>query len=342
MATPTKTATTSPLRTIQSSNIGANAGKVLKNTKSFENFSYFLGGIDVTHQNLDKFTPYIRGVSRIFLHKPPTFMNKLDSQMTKAFKTYLETGYKAVSGIADIDVEFTTFEGGFAGQNFQTVQLARDNTESVTISVYELAGSPIREYLDTWVTGVRDPRSGIAHYHGLCEKYFNGDTANGLPYAEINHTAEFIYTTYDPTGLALEYACMFAHCFPRRVPKDHLNYESGNRDNVQMDIEFSTEKYESPAIPRTPRSTGTISTSLRSTTAAMASLVATWESRLTTLAPTPMARVVVNSTPSPGIWLMVRLSRASPSLIPTCKIQSYDMGAPIGAPMFFLHKKDRG
>ncbi len=248
MATPTKTATTSPLRTIQSSNIGANAGKVLKNTKSFENFSYFLGGIDVTHQNLDKFTPYIRGVSRIFLHKPPTFMNKLDSQMTKAFKTYLETGYKAVSGIADIDVEFTTFEGGFAGQNFQTVQLARDNTESVTISVYELAGSPIREYLDTWVTGVRDPRSGIAHYHGLCEKYFNGDTANGLPYAEINHTAEFIYTTYDPTGLALEYACMFAHCFPRRVPKDHLNYESGNRDNVQMDIEFSTEKYESPAI----------------------------------------------------------------------------------------------
>lgn len=84
-------------------------------------------------------------------------MNKLDSQMTKAFKTYLETGYKAVSGIADIDVDFTTFEGGFAGQNFQTVQLARDNTESVTISVYELAGSPIREYLDTWVTGVRDP-----------------------------------------------------------------------------------------------------------------------------------------------------------------------------------------
>ena len=248
MASVTGNPTTSPLRTIQSSNILANDGKVLKNTKTFENFSYFLGGIDVTHQNLDKFTPYIRGVSRIFLHKPPTFMNKLDSQMTKSFKTYLETGYKAVSGINDISVDFTTFEGGFAGQNFQTVQLARDDTESVTISVYELAGSPIREYLDTWVTGVRDPRSGIAHYHGLIEKYFNGNLAEGLPYGEINHTAEFIYTTYDPTGLALEYACMFAHCFPRRVPKDHLNYESGNRGEVQMDLEFSAEKYESPAI----------------------------------------------------------------------------------------------
>ena len=240
-------ATSGPLKTIQSSNINANATRVLKNNKTFENFSYFLGGVDVTHQNLDKFTPYIRGVSRIFLHKPPLFMNKLDATMTKSFKTYLETGYKSVSGIGDISVEFTTFEGGFAGQNFQTVQLARDDTESVTISVYELTGSPIREYLDTWVTGVRDPRSGIAHYHGLIEKYFNCD-ANGLPYGEINHTAEFIYTTYDPTGLALEYACMFAHCFPRRVPKDHLNYESGNRDNVQMDLEFAAEKYESPAI----------------------------------------------------------------------------------------------
>lgn len=237
------------LKTIQSVANANNAGKVNKNTKSFENFSYFLGGIDVTHQNLDQFTPYIRGVSRIFLHKPPLFMKTLDEGMTKRFKTYIETGYRSVSGIADIDVEFTPFEGGFNGQQYQTPQMARDTTEAVTISVYELTGSPIREYLDTWVTGVRDIRSGIAHYHGLIEEYYKDPTKTaGMFYAEINHTAEFIYTTYDPTGLALEYACMFAHCFPRRVPKDHLNYETGNRDGVQMDLEFACTKYESPAI----------------------------------------------------------------------------------------------
>lgn len=234
------------LRTIQST-INGDSDAVRRNTKSYEKFSYFLGGIDVTHQNLDQFTPYIRGVSRIFLHKPPLFMNKLDPDMTRRFKTYVETGYKSVSGIGDVSVDFTTFEGGFNGQQFSTPQLARDDTESVTISVYELTGSPIREYLDTWVTGVRDIRSGIAHYHGLIEMAYNGNTT-GMKYAEINHTAEFVYTTYDPTGLYIEYACMFAHCFPRRVPKDHLNYEAGNRDNVQMDLEFATTKYESPAI----------------------------------------------------------------------------------------------
>lgn len=235
------------VRTIQYVQDATNRGKFRQNTKSYEKFSYFLGGIDVTHQNLDQFTPYIRGVSRIFLHKPPLFMWKLDGEMTRRFKTYVETGYKSISGIGDISVDFTQFEGGFNGQQFSTPQLARDDTESVTISVYELTGSPIREYLDTWVTGVRDPRSGIAHYHGLIDKLYGGNST-GMEYAEINHTAEFIYTTYDPTGLWLEYCCMFAHCFPRRVPKDHLNYEAGNRDNVQMDMEFATTKYESPAI----------------------------------------------------------------------------------------------
>ena len=224
-------------KTIQSS-----TGNVMStNTKSFENFSYFLGGIDVTHQNLDQFTPYVRGVSRIFLHKPPLFMLSKYRDHTKRFKTYIETGYKSVDGIGDIDVEFSNYEGGFNGQNFQSVQQAKDNTDAVTISVYELAGSPIREYLDTWVTGVRDIRSGIAHYHGAIED-------GSVKYGENNHTAEFVYCTYDPTGLTPEYCCLFAHCFPRRVPKSHLNYEAGNRSEVQLDLEFSTTKYESPAI----------------------------------------------------------------------------------------------
>lgn len=210
------------------------------NTKAFNKFSYFLGGIDTTHQNLDQFTPYIKGVSRIFLHKPPAFMQQFDADMTNRFKTYIETGYTAIEGIADIDVDFIDFEGGFANQKYQTVSLARDNTEEITIQVYELTGSPIREYLDTWVTGVRDPRSGIAHYHGMIDQ--------GIEYSERNHTAEMVYVNLDPTASEIEYACLFAHMFPARVPKSHLNYSTGDRGNAQLDLEFKTEKYESPAI----------------------------------------------------------------------------------------------
>ena len=215
---------------------------IKSNTKSFDKFGYFLGGIDVTHQNLDQFTPYIRGVSRVFLHKPPAFMLERYPDMTRRFKTYLETGYTSLDGIGDISVDFTDFEGGFAGQRYSTVMLARDDTENVTIQVYELSGSPVREYLDTWVTGTRDPRSGIAHYHGVIAD------KGAEYYSEKNHTAEMFYVNLDPTAINIEYCCKFAHIFPTRVPKAHLNYEKGNRDNALMDLEFRTTKYESPAI----------------------------------------------------------------------------------------------
>ena len=215
---------------------------IKSNTKSFDKFGYFLGGIDVTHQNLDQFTPYIRGVSRVFLHKPPAFMLERFPDMTRRFKTYVETAYTSIDGLADISVDFTDFEGGFAGQRYSTVSLARDETESITIQMYELTGSPIREYLDTWITGTRDPRSGIAHYHGVI-----ADKGADY-YSERNHTAEMFYVNMDPTAINIEYCCMFAHMFPTRVPKAHLNYEKGNRDNAQLDCEFRCTKYESPAI----------------------------------------------------------------------------------------------
>ena len=215
---------------------------IKSNTKSFDKFGYFLGGIDVTHQNLDQFTPYIRGVSRIFLHKPPAFMLERFPDMTRRFKTYMETGYTSLDGISDISVDFTDFEGGFAGQRYSTVSLSRDETENITIQLYELSGSSIREYLDTWITGTRDPRSGIAHYHGVISE------KGADYYSEKNHTAEMIYVNLDPTAINIEYCAMFAHMFPTRVPKAHLNYEKGNRDNALLDVEFRTTKYESPAI----------------------------------------------------------------------------------------------
>ena len=212
------------------------------NMKNFQNFSYFLGGIDDTHQNLDKFTPYIPGVSRIFLYKKPHYMNVMYPNRSNNFKTFMEAGYTSIQGIGDMSTEFTEFEGGFAAQKFSTVQSVSESSDTLSISVYELTGSPIREYLDTWITGVRDPRSGIAHYHGAIK-------ANpGVTYGEINHTAEWIYTTMDPTGLDLEYTCMWAHSFPGNVPKSHLNYSSGERDKVSMELEFRSTKYESPAI----------------------------------------------------------------------------------------------
>lgn len=213
------------------------------NTKNYADFSYFLGGIDVTQQNLDQFTPYIQGVSRIFFYTAPFFMEKQYPQLTKNFRSLIETGYTRIEGVSDINVDFVDFEGGFNGDKFSNVSRVYDTSENLAISLYEQTGSPVREFIETWVTGTRDIRSGVAHYHGALSDY-----PNLVMYGEKFHTCEFIYITMDPTAQELEYTAMFAHGFPTKVPKSHLNFEKGVRDNVSMELEFNVKKYESPAI----------------------------------------------------------------------------------------------
>lgn len=237
----------STTKTVQSS-LSTNNNLMTSNSKNYANFSAFLGGIDVTHQNLDQFTGYIRGISRIYLHKSAIYMNALFPDKTSNFKTIVETFTKSVDGIGDVEVEFTDYEGGFNADKFSSVQSSRDSTDTITISLYELQGSPIREYLDTWISGVRDPRSGVAHYHGLLDDEALC-TAEGIGgYGDQYHTCEFVYVTHDPTAKKIEYSCLLANGFPTKVPKSHLNFESGNRDNVQIDLEFRVKKYESAAI----------------------------------------------------------------------------------------------
>lgn len=239
---------TTDTKTIQSTPDGDHMKYMKINRKNFNKFSYFIAGIDVTQQNLDQLTPYIPGISRIFMHRTPLFMEVAFEDMTSNFKSLVETGAKSIGGIGDVSVEFTPIEGGFNNQSFQNISKTTDDSNQLSFTLYEQTGSPVREFLETWVTGVRDPRSGIAHYHGAVETPEHTDLTKYVPYGEKNHTAEFIYYALDPTAHYLEYACMWAHCMPTTVPKDHYNYNSGDRDAIALNLTFNGTKYESRFI----------------------------------------------------------------------------------------------
>ncbi len=221
---------------------------MVKNDKDMSQFSYFLGGVDVTHQNLNQFNPYIRGYARLFMYRAPFFMEKAFPELTNRFKAYLETGFRRVSGISDLSVDFVDFDGGFGSQRFSNPSSVSDDTGSIQVSLYELSGSPIREFIETWISGVRDPRTNVAHYHGHVAGPGENITDGKIEYSEANHTAELIYYTMDPTCTRIEYACMLAHCFPASSNRDHLNFESNSHDNAEYEIEFRCTKYESRYI----------------------------------------------------------------------------------------------
>jgi hypothetical protein len=222
------------LRSIQSN--------IKQNTKDFGEFGLFLTGIDTSMKNIDQFDPLRRGFARLFILRLPRFMELMDADAAKRWKHLIEFGFTTISGIQDTTLETTDVTGGYTGNHFAIPSITKDETNEVTIQVYEFAGSPVREFIDTWMTGISDPLTGISHYHGMISE--------DCEFKASNHVMECIYVCTDPTGRpdCIEYACMFSNMMPKTVKKDHFNYESGQHDAVQYDINFTASKYESPQI----------------------------------------------------------------------------------------------
>lgn len=219
-----------------------------KNThNNMTQYSLFLGGLNATRQVLEQYDPLRTGYGRLFMIRPPHFVDmKMPDQMKK-FKHILEYGNKGVSGNGDISVETDPFSGGYAGRSVDIPTIAKDDTNEITIKVYEFSGSPVREVLQFWINGVSDIQTGLATYGWDGTR---SDKVGGLDITNANHTAEFIYVATDPSGRKVEYAALYANCFPKGVQLSHFNYEAGNHDLVELDVAFSCIRYMSPQINR--------------------------------------------------------------------------------------------
>lgn len=220
------------------------------NKTNITDYALMLGGLNVAHDALAQYDPLKTGFGRIFMVTKPLFLDKIIGNKLKIFKHIIEYGNTSISGITDTDVDFNSMTGGYVGKSMEIPSVAKDNTNQLTINVYEFSGQPVREVIHTWINGTMDLMSGLTHYYGHAGyPDANGNMKDGeIVPCQANQTAEFIYVNTDQTGTKVEYACMFANCFPRSIKNDQFNYESGTHDLVQYSIEFSATKYESSAI----------------------------------------------------------------------------------------------
>ena len=214
-------------------------------TKDLTQYALFLGGTNVVNDVLQVYDPLRTGYGRIFMVRKPVWVDKYFATNNNAnavnamnkFKHILEYGNTQIQGLNDATVNFNTINAGYVGKGFELPSFAADDTNQFSITCYEFSGSPLREVIHTWINGSTDLLTGLAHYNGV-----------NLPKIQANQTAEFIYVATDNTGLGIEYACMFANCFPRGINTDAFNYQSGTHELVETTIEFSCTKYESTQI----------------------------------------------------------------------------------------------
>lgn len=225
----------------------------IKNNKTdMTGYSLFLGGLNVKRAALEQYNVLKTGKGRIFLTKMPFFMKALMPEATKNFKHVIEYGFMDIQGIQDLTMEFDSITGGYAGRSFEIPTILKDETNEITIKVLEFAGSPMREYLEMWMTGVSDPNSGFTHYHGLAIPQPN-ENGNGFKDPEVevsqaNHTMEAFYVMTDQTGYNIEFACMLCNMFPKTSARNHFNHTSGEMAHVELEIAFTCTMYTSPDI----------------------------------------------------------------------------------------------
>lgn len=212
-------------------------------------YSLFLGSVDTTHGALKVYDPLKNGRGRIFFLKMPVFMEACMPQETKRVRHMFEYGFTKIDGLGDLTLETETMTGGYVGKQIAMPTLSKDDTNQITLGLYEFAGSPVREYIDMWIKGIADTETGFGTYHGYCDARLVGAN-NVIPYSQCNHTAEAIYLTTDATGLSsgIEYCCLLTNMFPTQSNRSHFNYNSGESQMVQIDVPFSCSKYESPQI----------------------------------------------------------------------------------------------
>lgn len=217
----------------------SNARQVNSN---FKNAKIFKGVQRVDGGFARDFDQFISGYGMYVWLKMPNFCVHPDGGIAEKmdiFKTITEFGTKSFSGIDDDNLDTLDIDGGIAGNKIVVPGNAKNTFEEFSLKVYEYLGSPVREVLDFWVNGIRDKSTGYAHYNGV-----------PLPYANENHTGMAMYILTDPSGRSegLEYACLLSNIFPKKVPKSHLNMESGEHNVAEIDVTFAAHKDEGPMI----------------------------------------------------------------------------------------------
>ena len=213
----------------------------LKHNDISEHDNLFAGVWHLDDHHLEQIDPFISGYAFIVWTKVPAFFDpKAEAQLRST-----ERNFKGLSGIGDYTVSTEDMTHGFAGNAIGVATSIQKENTSFSMTHQELKGSPIREIFDYWVSGIHDPETGLATYHGMIE--------NGLEFSMKNHTGELLYIVTDPSGgvnggSGIEAAFYFTNVFPTKIPMDHLNYTSGDHSLAEISMDFRGTLHKSHQI----------------------------------------------------------------------------------------------
>jgi hypothetical protein len=152
------------------------------------------------------------------------------------FKMLSQKNFAGFDGLADIELATAPSTEGFSQNEYHVAQNLGAKPSAFNLKHLEYSGSPIKNAYQHWVTGIRDPRTGIATYP---KQY-------GMDYRAKNHTAELMYivTRPDANNYAdkkiIEFACYWTAVMPKKIALAHFNFTKATQTvPIEIDMPFS-------------------------------------------------------------------------------------------------------
>lgn len=188
--------------------------------------NFFTGSV-ATGKN--SFDPYVSGYAFIVWLKVPSWLPAGDE-----FKQLSQKNFKAFQGHQNIELETEGAKQGFTANETHYTKGIGVKPSEFTLKYQEHSGSPMGKPYNGWVSGIRDPKTGIATY----PKQF------GQEYHSDNHTGTLLYIVTRPdadnfSGKNIEFASLWTHVQPKRINLEHYNYESGSHDMFELEQAFT-------------------------------------------------------------------------------------------------------
>lgn len=196
--------------------------------KTTNNNNWFYGNYNTGALEFD---PLITGYSFFKWTSLPSWLTeKFDMFAEMTEKNFLE-GFS----LSDIELETSTISAGFAGNEYNVATTIKKGNTDFSIKHREMSGSPIRNMYQYWVTGIRDPETGISTY----------GKDNGIIYCAKNHTGEICYIVTRPdanndniSGSNIEFACYYTAVMPKKIQLSQFSFSHGSHDLVEYDQNF--------------------------------------------------------------------------------------------------------
>jgi len=192
------------------------------------NQNFFNGNYNTIDLDFD---PLVTGYAFFKWTRLPSWINSAFGNGNFAAMT--EKNFLGGFSLADIELETTTIQAGFSGNEYNVATNSKKNNTDFSIKHREFSGSPIRNMYQFWITGIRDPETGIATY----------PKTYGIDYAAKNHTGEIIYIVTRPdannVGMNnIEFACYFTAVMPTKIMLSQFAYDTASHDAVEYEQSF--------------------------------------------------------------------------------------------------------